>query len=143
MQYTGELREVPTSYYATRSGVGRTVEHYHANRKPEGIRIGAVGLGTGTMAAYVEKGDSIRFYEINYNVRAITEPGQWFTYLKDCKSRGGDYQIQMGDARLSLERELNQGQPQRFHVLVLDAFSGDAIPVHLLTREAPQFTSAI
>jgi len=138
MQYTGELREVPTSYYATRSGVGRTVEHYHANRKPEGIRIGAVGLGTGTMAAYVEKGDSIRFYEINYNVRAITEPGQWFTYLKDCKTRGGDYQIQMGDARLSLERELSEGQPQRFHVLVLDAFSGDAIPVHLLTREAVQ-----
>ena len=90
------------------------------------------------MAAYVEKGDSIRFYEINYNVRAITEPGQWFTYLKDCKLRGGDYQIQMGDARLSLERELNQSQPQRFHVLVLDAFSGDAIPVHLLTREATQ-----
>ena len=137
LQFTDELRkQIPTTYYATASGVGRTVEYYHDSRKPEGIRIGAVGLGTGTMAAYVEKGDTIRFYEINPNVRRITEPGTWFTYLKDCRSRGGDYEIQMGDARLSLERELHEGQPQRFHVLVLDAFSGDAIPVHLLTQEA-------
>ena len=127
---------MPTTYYATASGVGRTVEYYHSSGTPHSIRIGDVGLGTGTMAAYVEQGDSIRFYEINANVRAITEPGHWFTYLQDCKSRGGSYEIQMGDARLSLERELREGHPQRFHVLVLDAFSGDAIPVHLLTREA-------
>ncbi|HEY2828427.1 MAG TPA: hypothetical protein VGJ04_12570, partial [Pirellulales bacterium] len=57
-------------------------------------------------------------------------------YLKDCKERGGKYEIELGDARLTLERELQSHQPQHFHVLVLDAFSGDAIPVHLLTEEA-------
>jgi hypothetical protein len=77
-----------------------------------------------------------RFFEINPAVIEITEPGKWFTYLQDCKARGGKYDIKVGDARLTLERELKEGQPQHYQVLVLDAFSGDAIPVHLLTKEA-------
>jgi hypothetical protein len=79
---------------------------------------------------------AISFYEIDPAVIAITEPGQWFTYLKDAKERGATYEIKLGDARLSLARELAENRPQRYHVLVLDAFSGDAIPAHLLTAEA-------
>jgi hypothetical protein len=138
-QYVSEdRRHLPTTYYAPETGVGLTVGFYRENKNLHGFRIGAVGLGTGTLAAYVDRGDSIRFYEINPAVIAITEPGQWFTYLKDCRQRGGHYEIELGDARLSLERELKDDQPQHFHVLVLDAFSGDAIPVHLLTEQAFQ-----
>lgn len=133
-----EKRHIPTTYYSPQSGVGRTIGFYRESKKLHGMRIGAVGLGTGTLAAYAEQGDSIRFYEINPAVIEISEPGKWFTYLKDCKTRGGHYDIVLGDARLTLERELQNHQPQKFHVLVLDAFSGDAIPVHLLTDEAMQ-----
>jgi hypothetical protein len=126
-----ERRRIPTTYYSPRSGVGLTIGHFRRQTdKVGGMRVGAVGLGTGTLAAYIDLGDFIRFYEINQAVVDLTEPGQWFTYLKDCP---GDYEIQLGDARLTLEREQ---EPQRYHVLVLDAFSGDAIPVHLLSEEA-------
>jgi hypothetical protein len=139
LQYVSEeRRHIPTTYYAPQTGVGRAIGFYRESKYLHGIRIGAVGLGTGTLAAYADQGDSIRFYEINPAVIAITEPGQWFTYLKDCRERGGHYEIELGDARLTLERELQNHQPQHFHVLVLDAFSGDAIPVHLLTEEAMQ-----
>jgi hypothetical protein len=66
----------------------------------------------------------------------LTEGGRWFTYLQDCKARSGKYAIKLGDARITLQRELQSGQSQRFHTLVIDAFSGDAIPIHLLTKEA-------
>ncbi len=131
-------RHLPTTYYAPETGVGRTIGFYRESKNLHGMRIGAVGLGTGTLAAYAEDGDSIRFYEINPAVIEITEPGKWFTYLKDCKARGGKYEIELGDARLTLERELQDHKLQKFHVLVLDAFSGDAIPMHLLTEEAMQ-----
>ncbi len=146
VQFTDpEMREQPTSYYARESGIGRTLAFYHASDKLSGVRIGTVGLGTGTMAVFVRdkgdpnaagKNDSIHFYEINPKVIEISEPGQWFTYLQDAKKRGGDYKITLGDARLSLEREAKDGDFQKFHVLVLDAFSGDAIPMHLLTEQA-------
>lgn len=127
-------RHLATTYYSTDSGVGLAIGYYRRSADQiGGVKVGAVGLGTGTLAAYIDLGDSIRFYEINQDVIDITEPGTWFTYLKDCKERGGVYDIQLGDARLTLEREKVQ---QQFHVLVLDAFSGDAIPVHLLTAEA-------
>ncbi|HTQ38500.1 MAG TPA: hypothetical protein VMJ32_05705, partial [Pirellulales bacterium] len=139
LQYTSEdRRHIPTTYYAPETGVGRAIGFYRENKNLHGLRIGAVGLGTGTLAAYAEQGDSIRFYEINPAVIAITEPGEYFTYLKDCRQRGAKYEIELGDARLTLDRELQNHEPQKFHVLVLDAFSGDAIPVHLLTQEACQ-----
>ncbi|HZZ28664.1 MAG TPA: hypothetical protein VFE46_11735 [Pirellulales bacterium] len=139
LQYVSEdRRHIPTTYYAPETGVGRTIGFYRENKNVHGLQIGAVGLGTGTLAAYADQGDSIRFYEINPNVIEITEPGEYFTYLKDCRERGAKCEIELGDARLTLERELKEGHPQKFHVLVLDAFSGDAIPVHLLTQEACQ-----
>jgi spermidine synthase len=100
------------------------------------LKIGAVGLGIGTIGAYVGPGDSIRFYEINPAVIDIAAGGKWFTFLEDCQKRGGHVDTKLGDARLTIERELLDEPSKRYDLLVLDAFSGDAIPVHLLTEEA-------
>lgn len=125
-------RDLPTSYYNNRSGIGLAILKHprHAN----GLKIGVVGLGVGTIAAFAHAGDSVRFYDINPEVvRLSLGPHRVFTYLADCT---GKVQVVQGDARLSLERELAQGRPQGFDVLGVDAFSSDSIPVHLLTREA-------
>ena len=113
----------PVSYYGPESGIGLGIAAL-----PNGPRrIGVVGLGTGTVAAFVRPGDYVRFYEINPQVQAVAN--SWFSYLPKCP---GQVEVARGDARLSLERE----PPQHLDLLVLDAFSGDAIPVHLLTKEA-------
>ena len=91
------------------------------------MRVGVVGLGTGTLAAYGRPGDVYRFYEINPQVVDIAN--REFTFLGDS---GAKIEIVLGDARLSMERE----PPQNYDVLVIDAFSSDSIPVHLITREA-------
>ena len=113
----------PVSYYGPDSGIGLGVDALPTGPR----RIGVVGLGTGTMAAFGRAGDYLRFYEINPQVQAVAT--SWFTYLPKCP---GKVEVAPGDARLSLERE----PPQHFDLLVLDAFSSDAIPVHLLTKEA-------
>jgi len=95
------------------------------------LRIGVTGLGTGGLAPYAREGDLIRFYEINPAVIEIAERD--FNYLGDCS---GVVELVPGDARLSLQNELVTDGGQRFDVLVLDAFTSDAVPVHLLTREA-------
>lgn len=119
-----EKRSMPTAYYGQDSGVGLVL----ADRATRGsMHVGTVGLGVGTIAAYGQAGDRYRFYEINDDVIRLAE--EHFTFLRDCPA---EQEIVLGDARLSLEREA----PQDFDVLVLDAFSGDAIPVHLLTVEA-------
>src|SRR5262249_24033906 len=116
----------------------RDIEFDPDKNKPKrsGLKIGAVGLGAGTLAAYVEPGDAISFYEINPQVVDIADDKGNFTFLSDCKERGGRCDVKVGDARLVLERELIDGHPQHYDLLVLDAFSGDAIPAHLLTEEA-------
>jgi hypothetical protein len=119
-----EKRRTPTSYYAPNTGVGKALSYFQA--EPD-LRVGAVGLGVGTVAAYARAGHTIRFYEINQEVKYMAE--KYFSFLSDCL---GKSEIVLGDARLSLERE----PAQHFHVLVLDAFSGDAVPAHLLTKEA-------
>jgi Spermidine synthase len=91
------------------------------------MRVGAIGLGVGTVAAYAHPGDSFTFYELNPDVERLAE--KHFTYLRDA---AGSTHVVLGDARLSLERE----SPQGYHVLILDAFTGDAPPAHLLTKEA-------
>ena len=113
----------PTTYYAPDSGIGLALDRCcHAPK-----RVGVVGLGTGSLAAYGKPGDHFRFYEINPQVAQIAN--RWFSYLRDTPART---EIVMGDARLSLESEPSQ----QFDVLAVDAFSGDAIPVHLLTKQA-------
>ena len=114
----------PTTYYGRRSGVGLALR-FCCEDKPK--RVGVIGLGAGTLAAYGKPGDYFRFYEINPQVIAVANT--WFTFLKQSPAKP---EIVLGDARLSLESE----PPQQFDVLAVDAFSGDAIPVHLLTKEA-------
>jgi hypothetical protein len=118
----------PTTYYAETSGVGLAI---HSLVRTGGRRLGLVGLGTGTLAAYGEEGDTVRIYEINPQVPLLSKSR--FTYVAHSRAK---VDIVMGDARLSMERELERGDPQRFDLLALDAFNSDAIPVHLLTREA-------
>jgi spermidine synthase len=113
----------PTTYYGPDSGVGLAIR----NAPASGRRIGIIGLGAGTLAAYGHSGDFYRFYEINPLVVEIAQ--KEFYFLKESPAA---YAIALGDARLSLERE----QPENFDVLAVDAFSGDSIPVHLLTVEA-------
>jgi len=129
LQFTDPVKSRwPTTYYAESSGVGLAIRSLS---RTEGRRLGLVGLGTGTLAAYGEKGDTVRIYEINPQVPLLSTSR--FTYVARSKAR---VDIVMGDARLSMERELERGDPQRFDLLALDAFNSDAIPVHLLTREA-------
>ncbi|GIZ50501.1 spermidine synthase [Noviherbaspirillum aridicola] len=116
-------RGEPTSYYGEKSGVARAIRAFD---RP-GLRVGVVGLGTGTLAAYGKPGDVYRFYEINPHVMALARDE--FSFLRDSPAR---IETVLGDARLAMEREA----PQQFDVLAVDAFSGDAIPVHLVTREA-------
>ncbi|MCU1286553.1 MAG: integral rane protein-like protein [Acidobacteriales bacterium] len=132
-----EYKRVLTSYYTRKSGVGLAILNYPRALAPNGaIRIGAVGLGVGTISAYARPGDLVRFYEINPQViKFALGDKAMFSYLE---SSAGRFQIVRGDARVSLERELSENDPQNFDILVLDAFSSDAIPVHLLTREALQ-----
>jgi SAM-dependent methyltransferase len=118
-----KYRRSATTYYKTSSGIGRTLVAFEG--KP--IKVGIIGLGAGSLAVYGDGDDIYRFYDINPAVERIART--WFTYLSDSPAK---IEVVLGDARLSLERE----EPQHFDVLVVDAFSGDSIPVHLITVEA-------
>ena len=120
-----DLRDQPTTYYTQTSGIGRLLEDLHPSLKP--LKVGVIGLGAGTLACYGAKGDVYRFYDINPGVLRIAERD--FSYLQDSDAT---IQVVLGDARLWLEREA----PQNFDVLAIDAFSSDAIPVHLITAQA-------
>jgi hypothetical protein len=146
------LRGEATTYYSDQTGPAVAL-NYHQKRhlpssevsvtvvgepasaadKGEPMHIGVIGLGVGTMAAHARPGDRVRFYEINPQVEQMAR--EHFTYLGECP---GEETVVIGDARISLERELAAGDPQQFDLLVVDAFSGDSIPIHLLTREAFQ-----
>lgn len=117
-------RKLPTAYFSKESGLGLLMDALAGHRD---LKIGVIGLGVGTVAAYGRDGDKIKFYEINPDVWEAAE--KYFTYLKDSAA---STEVVLGDARLSLEKE----PPQNFDVFVLDAFNSDSIPVHLLTKEA-------
>lgn len=121
------VREEPTTYYGRHTGIGKALDSLkdHAD-----ARVGVVGMGAGTVSCYAKNGHTFRFYDINPDVVRIAQ--KHFTYLADLKARGAKLEVVTADARLALEREV----PQNFDVLLLDAFSGDSVPVHLLTREA-------
>jgi SAM-dependent methyltransferase/MFS family permease len=118
-----KFRTTLTTYYHEDSGIGAAIRS--VGKRP--ARVGVIGLGTGTIAAYGRPGDVYRFYEIDARVIRVAQSE--FTYLGDSKAK---VELVLGDARLALEREA----PQGFDVLAVDAFSSDAIPVHLITREA-------
>jgi len=120
-----EFRQRPTTYYTPSSGIGRLLEALNPRLAP--LKVGVIGLGAGTLAAYGAKGDVFRFYDINPDVLVVAQRD--FSYLKDSAAT---IELPLGDARLNLEREPDQ----QFDVLAIDAFSSDAIPVHLITSEA-------
>jgi len=129
-----EYRHSPGGYYTALSGPGVLfTNHPHRNapdtRRP--IDFGVIGLGVGTLASYAHQGDTVRFYEINPQIEDIARAD--FTFLSDCE---GDETVVLGDARITLEQELTSGHGKQFDILFVDAFSGDSIPIHLLTREA-------
>jgi len=127
-QYTAEShRDLAGSYFAMNSGVGRALE---ALQTQGPIRFGVIGLGAGVLTSYARRGDYLRVYEIDPDVVDIAD--EYFTFLSRAKDRGANVQVLTGDARLTLERQ----EPQNFDALVVDAFSSDAIPTHLLTNEA-------
>jgi len=123
-QYLASSRRTEaTTYYGATSGVARAIQSLES--RP--IRLGVVGLGTGTLAVYGRKGDIYRFYEINPEVLEVARSE--FSFLGDSAAK---IETVLGDARLAMEREPGQS----YDLLVIDAFSSDSIPVHLITREA-------
>lgn len=138
-QYLGPgLKRTVTSYFGSTSGAGLAFRRHPRVLGAPGVerklKVGVLGLGTGTLAAYAQPGDELRFYEINPEVdRLAGLSGTAFSFLKDSPAKTT---VVMGDGRLSLERELETTGSNGFDLFVLDVFSGDSIPVHLLTREA-------
>jgi hypothetical protein len=130
-----DKQDWPTSYYAHNSGIGLAIEHHPRrtadNPEMRTLRIGVVGLGCGTLATYGKKGDYLRFYEINPEVIRLSD--KYFTYRQDSPA---EIDVILGDARISMENEKAEGRLQKFDVLAIDAFSSDAIPMHLLTRQS-------
>jgi SAM-dependent methyltransferase len=120
-------RRDPLTYYGRESGIGMVLDGLKS--MPD-AKVGIIGMGTATVACYAERGQTYRFYEIN--PIAVSMARKWFTFIDDMQARGAKYELVLGDARLSLEHE----EAHHFDVLMLDAFSGDSVPVHLLTREA-------
>jgi hypothetical protein len=133
--FAEDKRYWQTSYFGPSSGLGIAIRFHPRRLDPaqRHLRVGVVGLGTGTIAAYGEDGDYFRFYEINPEVIELSNT--YFTYRKDSFAK---VHVVLGDARISMEREKALRQPGGFDVLAVDAFSSDAIPVHLLTRECYQ-----
>jgi hypothetical protein len=127
-----ELRDLPTTYYVRDGGGGLALLNYP--RAGKGLKVGMLGLGTGTLAIYGQPGDEYRLYEINSIVMDLAQgQGGYFSFVSDSRA---NITTVLGDARISLEHELAAGHLQNFDVLVLDTFSSDSIPVHLVTKEA-------
>jgi protein-L-isoaspartate O-methyltransferase len=103
------------------------------NKTKKQGRVAVVGLGAGTMAAYAEKGQHWTFYEIDPPVERLARNTDYFTYVHDAEERGVTIQVVLGDGRLRLKES-----SEKFDLILLDAFGSDAIPVHILTREALQ-----
>jgi hypothetical protein len=124
-QYLSDrLRRVPSAYFCERSGIGRAFRSLPQDRP---LKLGVLGLGIGVLAAYGRPGDEMRIYEINEQVLDLAQ--REFTYLSDSPAKIVPV---LGDGRLMLERE----PAQKFDLLVMDAFSGDSVPTHLVTLEA-------
>jgi hypothetical protein len=133
MQFTHpDKRQLPTSYFGHASGSGETF--LYAQQKLPAMRVAVVGLGVGTLACYARETDEYDFYEINPEVERIAREHFW--YLNDCKAKNrvnGQIPVILGDARLKLEA---LPEDVKYDIIALDAFSGDSVPVHLLTEEA-------
>jgi len=127
-------RTEPLAYYHRGSPIALVMAELE--RRSPVIRVAVVGLGTGTMAAFARFGDTMTFYEIDGLVRNIATNRFYFSYVPDAISRGATVRIEMGDARIRMGQVRKERPGEHYDLIVVDAFSSDAIPVHLLTREA-------
>ena len=135
---TPALATQAKSYYRANTGVALALENYQPlTRALSPIKVGLIGLGAGTLATYGQPGENYHFYELNPAV--VDYAKQYFSYLDDSKA---NISIHIGDGRLLLQQALADNGSEQFDILVLDAFSGDAIPAHLLTLEAMQLYQA-
>ena len=133
LQFTADdKRDQPTAYFARQSGIGLAI--LNNPKYGHGMRVGILGLGIGTLTAYGQPGDDYRLYEINPIMVDLAE-GQdgYFTFVPDSPA---NKTIILGDARISLENELATNGSNNFDLLVMDVFSSDSVPVHLITKEA-------
>jgi hypothetical protein len=129
-------RNLPLMYYSHASGVGLLLDQFPRSADHPNLRVGVVGMGVGSLAAYARDGDYYRFYEIDPAVVQLSSDSiPYFTLIQ---SSAAKIDIVEGDARIRLQEEFSRGESRDFDVLVVDAFSADSIPVHLLTREAMQ-----
>ncbi len=126
-------RNVPLTYYGSNSGISQLI-HARQSISDRPLRIGAIGLGAGSLAAWCQPGDAIVFYEINPLV--VEHAEKYFHYLKMARANGVQVDVRIGDARLLLESEVRNAEAEPYDLLIVDAFSSDSIPVHLITREA-------
>ena len=127
-----ERAALPTAYFTSGSGAAQAIRSHPRRRSGEALSVGVIGLGVGTLAVWSRPGDTFRFYEINPAAERLAR--EYFTFLRDAAA---EVEIVLGDGRIMLEQELAAatGRP-RYDVLIIDAFSGDAVPVHLLTLES-------
>ena len=124
-------RRFARSYFHKDGPIGQVFQAFNGPDAKK--KVGVIGLGIGSLAAYVDRGQGITFYEIDPAVARIARDTAYFSFLSDCETRGGQLNVVLGDGRLQLGRSA-----ERYDLFVIDAFSSDSIPVHLLTREALQ-----
>ena len=124
-----DMTQEPLTYYHRTGPVGAIVKRLR-DIDPNG-HIGMVGLGTGSVACYAKAGQKLTFYEIDKTIVKLVEQGKYFTYVNDAKKRGADVNIILGDARIQLE-----SNDEKYALLLIDAFSSDSIPIHLLTKQS-------
>ncbi|HET7875117.1 MAG TPA: hypothetical protein VFN71_06285 [Methylomirabilota bacterium] len=127
-------RREPLSYYHRKGPIGQVFAEL--DRRDGARRIAVIGLGAGTLAAYARPGDGLTFYEIDRLVRDIAFNRAYFTYVTDARDRGVTLRLELGDARVRLEAVGRERPGEQYDLIAVDAFTSDAIPVHLLTREA-------
>src|SRR6266852_706853 len=127
-------RAEPLSYYQRKGPIGQLFTELDG--RAGSVHMAVVGLGTGTLAAYARPGDRVTFYEIDRLVRDIAFDPAYFSYATDARDRGVTMRLELGDARIRMEAVKRDRPEERYDVILVDAFSSDAIPVHLLTREA-------
>jgi SAM-dependent methyltransferase len=127
-------RGEPLTYYHRKGPIGAIFEEL--DRRDTGRRVAVIGLGTGTLAAYARPGEAMTIYEIDRRVRDVAFDRAYFTYVSDARDRGASLRVELGDARVRLDAVRRERPGERYDLIVVDAFTSDAIPVHLLTREA-------
>ena len=127
-------RGEPLTYYHRKGPIGAIFEEL--DRRDTGRRVAVIGLGTGTLAAYARPGEAMTIYEIDRRVRDVAFDRAYFTYVSDARDRGASLRVELGDARVRLDAVRRERPGERYDLIAVDAFTSDAIPVHLLTREA-------